>query len=147
MPRLPSRLILPCVAILAACAPSEQAGSSGEAPFRAALLTAGPVSDAGWYAGAYEGLMMLRDSLGAEVSLFTRSARLVMVCCGLAPAGAGSARALAIGEFSPSADAVMATIWAARSCMAEVDGARVRSALACSCRVHAQAAREAIAIP
>jgi basic membrane lipoprotein Med (substrate-binding protein (PBP1-ABC) superfamily) len=33
-----------------------------------ALLTAGPVSDAGWYAGAYEGLMMLRDSLGAEVS-------------------------------------------------------------------------------
>jgi basic membrane lipoprotein Med (substrate-binding protein (PBP1-ABC) superfamily) len=26
------------------------------------------VSDAGWYAGAYEGLMMLRDSLGAEVS-------------------------------------------------------------------------------
>jgi basic membrane lipoprotein Med (substrate-binding protein (PBP1-ABC) superfamily) len=35
---------------------------------RAALLTAGPVSDAGWYAGAYEGLLMLRDSLGAEVS-------------------------------------------------------------------------------
>jgi basic membrane lipoprotein Med (substrate-binding protein (PBP1-ABC) superfamily) len=26
------------------------------------------VSDAGWYAGAYEGLLMLRDSLGAEVS-------------------------------------------------------------------------------
>ncbi len=44
-------------------------GSAGAAPtFRAALLTAGPVSDAGWYAGAYEGLMMLRDSLGAEVS-------------------------------------------------------------------------------
>lgn len=35
---------------------------------RAALLTAGPVSDAGWYAGAYQGLMMLKDSLGAEVS-------------------------------------------------------------------------------
>jgi basic membrane protein A and related proteins len=33
-----------------------------------ALLTAGPVSDAGWYAGAYEGLMLLRDSLGAQVS-------------------------------------------------------------------------------
>ncbi len=40
----------------------------GEAPFRAALLTAGPVSDAGWYAGAYEGLLLLRDSLGAAVS-------------------------------------------------------------------------------
>ncbi|GMV03846.1 MAG: hypothetical protein AMXMBFR53_01280 [Gemmatimonadota bacterium] len=44
-------------------------GTSGAPPaFRAALLTAGPVSDAGWYAGAYEGLLMLRDSLGAEVS-------------------------------------------------------------------------------
>ncbi|MEC7740599.1 MAG: BMP family ABC transporter substrate-binding protein, partial [Gemmatimonadota bacterium] len=39
-----------------------------EVPLRAALLTAGPVSDAGWYAGAYEGLLLLRDSLGAEVS-------------------------------------------------------------------------------
>ena len=35
---------------------------------RFALLTAGPVSDAGWYAGAYEGLLLLRDSLGAVVS-------------------------------------------------------------------------------
>lgn len=33
-----------------------------------ALLTSGPVSDAGWYAGAYEGLMAIRDSLGARVS-------------------------------------------------------------------------------
>lgn len=46
-------------------------GCGGEAPepeFRVALLTGGPVSDAGWYAGAYEGLLMIRDSLGAEVS-------------------------------------------------------------------------------
>jgi basic membrane lipoprotein Med (substrate-binding protein (PBP1-ABC) superfamily) len=35
---------------------------------RIALLTGGPVSDAGWYAGGYEGLLMLRDSLGAQVS-------------------------------------------------------------------------------
>jgi len=35
---------------------------------RIALLTSGPVSDAGWYAGAYEGLLAIRDSLGAEVS-------------------------------------------------------------------------------
>jgi len=33
-----------------------------------ALLTSGPVSDAGWYAGAYEGLLLIRDSLGAQVS-------------------------------------------------------------------------------
>ena len=46
-------------------------GCGNEAPdpaFRVALLTGGPVSDAGWYAGAYEGLLMIRDSLGAEVS-------------------------------------------------------------------------------
>jgi basic membrane protein A len=35
---------------------------------RVALLTAGPVSDQGWYAGAFEGLMMLHDSLGMQVS-------------------------------------------------------------------------------
>ena len=54
------------------------AACGGEAPsgddppeqgtFQAALLTSGPVSDAGWYAGAYEGLLMLEDSLGAMVS-------------------------------------------------------------------------------
>ena len=38
------------------------------AAFLAALLTAGPVSDAGWYAGAYEGLQWLQDSLGAKIS-------------------------------------------------------------------------------
>lgn len=59
------------LAALGACSPSgereSQAGGVGPT-FRAALLTAGPVSDAGWYAGAYEGLTMLRDSLGAQVS-------------------------------------------------------------------------------
>ena len=33
-----------------------------------ALLTAGPVSDAGWYAGAYEGLQLIGDSLGFRTS-------------------------------------------------------------------------------
>ena len=47
---------------------SGDAGGEAEAPFRVALLTSGPVSDAGWYAGAYEGLLAIRDSLGAEVS-------------------------------------------------------------------------------
>jgi len=36
--------------------------------FRVALLTPGPVSDAGWNALAYEGLLKIRDSLQAEVS-------------------------------------------------------------------------------
>ncbi|MEK7667339.1 MAG: BMP family protein [Gemmatimonadota bacterium] len=33
-----------------------------------ALLTPGPISDAGWNAGAYDGLMRIRDSVGAQVS-------------------------------------------------------------------------------
>lgn len=70
--RSPLALLLVASAASAACAGDPQGDAPGaEAsapPFRAALLTAGPVSDAGWYAGAYEGLMMLGDSLGAEVS-------------------------------------------------------------------------------
>lgn len=44
------------------------AAGSAEGVLRVALLTAGPVSDAGWYAGAYEGLLMIGDSLSADVS-------------------------------------------------------------------------------
>jgi basic membrane protein A and related proteins len=44
----------------------------GEAPdsdaFRVALLTPGPISDKSWNGGAYDGLLRIRDSLGAEVS-------------------------------------------------------------------------------
>ncbi|MGH7965562.1 MAG: BMP family protein, partial [Candidatus Binatia bacterium] len=49
-------------------------GCSSESPqptadtFRVALLTPGPVSDAGWNALAYEGLLRIRDTLQAEVS-------------------------------------------------------------------------------
>ncbi|MEX2179853.1 MAG: BMP family protein [Gemmatimonadaceae bacterium] len=38
------------------------------AAFRVALLTPGAVSDQSWNGGAYEGLMRIRDSLGAQVS-------------------------------------------------------------------------------
>jgi basic membrane lipoprotein Med (substrate-binding protein (PBP1-ABC) superfamily) len=38
------------------------------AGFRVALLTPGPVSDAGWNAGAYEGLKAIEKELGAKVS-------------------------------------------------------------------------------
>jgi basic membrane lipoprotein Med (substrate-binding protein (PBP1-ABC) superfamily) len=44
------------------------ASSDDDGTLRVALLTSGPVSDAGWYAGAYEGLQLIGDSLGAEVS-------------------------------------------------------------------------------
>jgi basic membrane protein A len=73
--RAPWTKLIPvaCASLVWACGPERPPVSEDVAPsvpptFRAALLTAGPVSDAGWYAGAYQGLLMLRDSLGAEVS-------------------------------------------------------------------------------
>ena len=36
--------------------------------FKVALLTPGPISDQSWNGGAYQGLMRIRDSLGADVS-------------------------------------------------------------------------------
>jgi basic membrane lipoprotein Med (substrate-binding protein (PBP1-ABC) superfamily) len=37
-------------------------------PFRVALLTPGPISDRSWNGGAYDGLIAIRDSLGAQIS-------------------------------------------------------------------------------
>jgi len=36
--------------------------------FKVALLTPGPISDQSWNAGAYQGLIRIRDSLGAQIS-------------------------------------------------------------------------------
>jgi basic membrane lipoprotein Med (substrate-binding protein (PBP1-ABC) superfamily) len=54
------------VALCAACV----GGADSDAPDgpRVALLTSGPVSDAGWYAGAYDGLLRIEEELGAQVS-------------------------------------------------------------------------------
>jgi basic membrane protein A len=46
---------------------SDSAAGSGAA-FRVALLTPGAISDQSWNGGAYQGLMWIRDSLGADVS-------------------------------------------------------------------------------
>lgn len=54
------------VVVLCACVDGTPDASGGT--LRAALLTSGPVSDAGWYAGAYDGLLLIEDSLGARVS-------------------------------------------------------------------------------
>jgi len=51
---------------LGACA--GDGASEAEPKLRVALLTSGPVSDAGWYAGAYEGLLRIEEDLGARVS-------------------------------------------------------------------------------
>ena len=52
-------------ALLAGGACTREEPRSG---FRVALLSPGPISDAGWNAAAYEGLLAVRDQLGAEVS-------------------------------------------------------------------------------
>ena len=56
------------IATLAASGCRDESAAPPNAVFRAALLTSGPVSDQGWYAGAYEGLLLIEDSLAAEVS-------------------------------------------------------------------------------
>lgn len=60
---------------LTACGPSatDESASTGDAEpaavetFKVALLTPGPVSDAGWNALAYKGLMDIQEEFGAEV--------------------------------------------------------------------------------
>ena len=51
-----------------ACAPARDSGAADDSTFRVALLTPGPISDQSWNGGAYQGLMRIRDSLGADVS-------------------------------------------------------------------------------
>lgn len=60
---------------LSACGRADQAPpdsarsvATGASGFRVALLTPGPISDQSWNGGAYQGLIRIRDSLGATVS-------------------------------------------------------------------------------
>ena len=59
--------LLPVILLLAACSRSEPS-TPAPATFKVALLSPGPVSDAGWNALAYEGLLAIRDQLGAEIA-------------------------------------------------------------------------------
>lgn len=66
-----SRLLFPLVLLLSllglsACRTTSAPPDADK--FRVALLTPGPVSDAGWNALAYDGLMKIRDTMQAEVS-------------------------------------------------------------------------------
>lgn len=53
---------------LNACSSDRGAPARSSAELKVALLTPGPISDKSWNGGAYEGLMAIRDSLGATVS-------------------------------------------------------------------------------
>ncbi|MEO8601108.1 MAG: BMP family protein [bacterium] len=61
-------LCLLLATLLAGCSHSDPAATPGPATFKVALLSPGPVSDAGWNALAYEGLVSIRDQLGAEIA-------------------------------------------------------------------------------
>jgi basic membrane protein A len=65
-------IILAATAIVCCESPGRVAKDSHA--FRVALLTPGPVSDAGWNAAAFDGLQLIRRQLGAETALVqTRS--------------------------------------------------------------------------
>jgi len=53
---------------IVACGGANRGGAAAKSDFKVALLTTGPVSDQAWNAGAYRGLLAIRDSLGAHVS-------------------------------------------------------------------------------
>lgn len=58
---------------LVACT-SPHKSPANDSAFRVALLTPGPVSDAGWNAAAFDGLQLIKEKLGAETALVqTRS--------------------------------------------------------------------------
>jgi basic membrane lipoprotein Med (substrate-binding protein (PBP1-ABC) superfamily) len=60
-----------CALLLTACSSADSAGresSADSSSFKVALLTPGPISDHSWNAGAYQGLLRIRDSLGAHIS-------------------------------------------------------------------------------
>jgi basic membrane lipoprotein Med (substrate-binding protein (PBP1-ABC) superfamily) len=52
-----------------ACRNERSKPDESQAPFQVALLTPGPVSDAGWNAAAYDGLQLIRRQLGARTAL------------------------------------------------------------------------------
>jgi basic membrane lipoprotein Med (substrate-binding protein (PBP1-ABC) superfamily) len=57
---------------VAACSsskrPAQADTQAGASTFRVALLTPGSISDQSWNGGAYQGLLRIRDSLGAKIS-------------------------------------------------------------------------------
>src|ERR1700685_1556768 len=69
----PAILVIFALVSFVACT-SPRKGPAGASTFRVALLTPGPVSDAGWNAAAFDGLQLIKNKLGAETALVqTRS--------------------------------------------------------------------------
>lgn len=66
MPRRRAKALRSLLVLGLACG-GPACGGETSARFSVALLTPGSIADGGWNAGAYAGLMAIRDQLGAEV--------------------------------------------------------------------------------
>ncbi len=74
--RLAYRNAIACVAVAAIALSTAACGGSADTDgvgaqngsFKVALLTPGPITDQAWNAGAYAGLVAIKDSLGASIS-------------------------------------------------------------------------------
>jgi basic membrane lipoprotein Med (substrate-binding protein (PBP1-ABC) superfamily) len=63
-------LLMAMIAAGSACqSEGSRPAKSADTTFQVALLTPGPVSDAGWNAAAYDGLQLIRQQLGAQTAL------------------------------------------------------------------------------
>ncbi|SRR5579875_180777 len=61
--------IAPLAAAFLLCGCAPKTAPAPENLFRVALLTPGPVSDAGWNAAAFEGLQLIKARLGAQTAM------------------------------------------------------------------------------
>lgn len=63
--------LLLLVAVLTGCGGGHGSARSGpsQSSFKVALLTPGPVSDAGWNAAAFDGLQLVKRELGADTAM------------------------------------------------------------------------------
>ena len=68
---LSAALLVVAVGLFAACHRDGSAARVATDPntFKVALLTPGPVSDAGWNAAAFDGLQLIKKNLGADTAL------------------------------------------------------------------------------
>jgi len=64
-------MLLTTAALLTGCRGGSQSPSGGapQSAFKVALLTPGPVSDAGWNAAAFDGLQLIKHDLGAKTAM------------------------------------------------------------------------------
>jgi basic membrane protein A and related proteins len=70
-PSLAKSLLSLLVVAIIACGGCQKAPSSASSgsQFSVALLTPGPVSDAGWNAAAFDGLQLIKQNLGADTAM------------------------------------------------------------------------------